>query len=81
MALVFSVMHLYTIFKHFLLLLSILFLCVFMYFFISFFYKSGIDKSTEWSTIPVCLSLTCFCNRGDTEGTNSSKNNCLMFVV
>ena len=37
------------------------------------FLKSGIDKSTEWSTIPACPSLMCFFNRGDTEGTNSSK--------
>ena len=43
MALVFAVMHLY---KKKLLLLSI----TFLYFF--FFFKSGIDKSTEWSTIP-----------------------------
>ena len=45
---------------------------------------SGIDKSAEWSTLPVCLSLKCFLifffNRADTEGTNSSKILCLMFV-
>ena len=43
---------------------------------------TGIDKSTEWSTIPACPSLMCFFffNRGDTEGTNSSKILCLMFV-
>ena len=35
---------------------------------------------TEWSTIPACPSLMCFFNRGDTEGTNSSKILCLMFV-
>ena len=35
--------------------------------------SSGIDKSTEWSTIPACPSLMCFFNRGNTEGTNSSK--------
>ena len=52
----------------------------------SFFYtflKSGIDKSTEWSTIPACPSRMCFFfffNRGNTEGTNSSKILCLMFV-
>ena len=32
------------------------------------------------STIPACPSLMCFFNRGDTEGTNSSKVFCLMFV-
>ena len=30
--------------------------------------------------IPMCPSLTCFFNRGDTEGTNSLKILCLMFV-
>ena len=44
------------------------------------FSKSGIDKSTEWSTIPACPSLMCFFNRGDTEGTNSSKILCAKFV-
>ena len=50
MALVFAVMHVYTILI-FLLLLSIPFL---------YFFKSGIDKSTEWSMIPACPSLMCF---------------------
>ena len=27
-----------------------------------FYFKSGIDKSTEWSTIPVCPSLMCSFN-------------------
>ena len=44
------------------------------------FLKSGIDKSTEWSTIPACPSLTCFFNRGNTEGTKSSKKFGLMSV-
>ena len=35
--------------------------------------SSGIDKSTEWSTIPACPNLMCFFNRGNTEGTNSSR--------
>ena len=69
MTLVFAVMHLYNILE---LLLSIPFLY--------FFLKSGIDKSTEWPTIPACPSLMCFFNRGDTEGTNSSKILCPMFV-
>ena len=72
MTLVFAVMHLYNILEFFLLLLSI---PIFILYF-----KSGIDKSTEWSTIPACPSLMCFFNRGDTEGTNSSKNVCPMFV-
>ena len=45
----------------------------------STFLKSGIDKSAKWSTIPACPSLMCFFNRGDTEGTNYSKN--FMFDV
>ena len=45
-----------------------------------FFFESGIDKSTEWSTIPVCPSVMWFFNRGDTEGTYSSKILCLIFV-
>ena len=53
----------------------------FIYFFFliasvhSFFYpflKSDIDKSTEWSMIPVCPSLMCFFNGGNTKGPNSS---------
>ena len=60
------------IFFNFLLLLSIPFFILFL--------KSGIDKSTEWSTIRACPSLMCFFNRGDTEGTNSSKILRSMFV-
>ena len=44
------------------------------------FLKSGIDKLMEWSTIPVCLSLMWFFNRGNTEGNNSLNILCLMFV-
>ena len=44
------------------------------------FFQSGIDKSTEWSTISACPSLMCFFNTGDTEGTNSSKMLCSKFV-
>ena len=51
--------------------------CTFLFL---YFFKSGIDKSTEWSMIPACPSLMCFFNRGDTEGTNSSKILCPMFV-
>ena len=66
MALVFAVMYLYNIFKFFI-------ASVHSFFYIYFFSKSGIDKSTEWSTIPACPSLMCFFNRVDTEETNSSK--------
>ena len=75
MALMFAVMHLYK--------KKIIYcFCPFLFFFFFFytFLKSGIDKSTEWSTIPACPSLMCFYNRGDTEGTNSSKKLCFMFV-
>ena len=53
MALVFAVMHLYNI-SNFVLLLSIPFLKFYT------LKKSGIDKSTEWSTIPARPSLMCF---------------------
>ena len=52
-------------------------LCPFLFY---TFLKSGIDKLTEWSMITVCHSLMCFFNRGDTEGTTSSKILCSMFV-
>ena len=71
MTLAFAVMHLNNIFEFFT-------ASVHSHFYT--FLKSGIDNSTEWSTIPACPSLMCFFNRGDTEGTNSSKNLCLMFV-
>ena len=73
MTLVFAIINLYNIFLK----------CIASVHFFFFFYtflKSGIDKSMEWSTIPVCPSLVCFFNRGDTAGTNSSKILCLMFV-
>ncbi len=73
MALVFAVMHLYLCFCIIIVIASVRF-------FLILFLKSGIDKSTEWSTIPACPSLMCFFNRGDTEGTNSSKILCSMFV-
>ena len=71
MTLVFAVMHLYTIFQIFIASVH------------SFFYtflKSGVDNLTLWSMIPACPSLMCFFNRGDTEGNNSLKSLCLMFV-
>ena len=71
MALVFPVLHLYNIF---------LFFIASVHSLLILFYKSGIDKSTEWSTILACPSLMSFFNRGDTEGTNSSKILCPMFV-
>ena len=70
MTLVFADMHLYNIKKNIASVHSFLIL----------FLKSGIDKSTEWLTIPACPSLMCFFHRGDTEGTNSSKILCPMFV-
>ena len=71
MTLVFVVMNLYNILEFFIASVH------------SFFYtlfKSGIDKSTEWSTIPACPSLMYFFNRCDTDGTYSSKILCPMFV-
>ena len=71
MTLVFAVMHLYNI---------SFFNCFCPFPFLYFKKKSSIDKSTEWSTIPACPSLMCFFNRGYTEGTNSSKILCPLFV-
>ena len=71
MTLVFAVMHLYNILEFFI---------ASVYSFFYTFLKSGIDKLIEWSMIPACPSLMCFFNRGDTEGTNSLKILCLMFV-
>ena len=44
------------------------------------FLKSGITKSTEWSTVLACPGLMCLFNNGDTEGTNSWKILSSMFV-
>ena len=70
MALVFAVMHLYK--KKIIASVHSFFLILFL--------KSGIDKSMEWSMIPAYSSLMCFFNRGNIEGTNSSKILCPMFV-
>ena len=75
MALIFAVTYLYIIYIFFASVHSFFFL------FLNSFLKSGIDKSTEWSMIPVCPSLMCFFNRGDTEGTNSSEILCLIVYV
>ena len=72
MALVFAVMHLYTVFSFFNASVHSSFILK---------KKSGTDKSTEWSTIPVCPSPMCFFNQGNTEMTNSSKSFCLMFCM
>ena len=71
MTMVLAVTHLYDIVNFFI-------ASVHSFFYTSF--KSGIDKSTEWSTIPTFLALCAFFDRDDTKGTNSSKILCLMFV-
>ena len=70
MALVFAIVHLYTV-----------------YFFIAsahslftLFFSSCTDESTEWSTISACPSLMRFFHRDNTEGTNSFRILCFMFV-
>ena len=70
MALVFAVMCLYNI---------LIFYC-FCPFLCYTFLKSGIDKSMEGSTIPICPSLLCFFHRGNNKRTNSLTILCLMFV-
>ena len=72
MALVFANMQIYNIFSIFITSVHSFFI---------FKKKSGIDKSTEWSTIPACPRLMCFSNRGSTRESNSSKILCLMFCV
>ena len=78
MTLVFAGMHLYNILEFFIASVHSFFLFFFNTFL--FCFQFGIDKSTEWSTILACPSLMCFFNRCDTEGTNSSKILCPMFV-
>ena len=41
--------------------------------FLNFFFNLVLINQTEWSTIPACPSLMCSFNRGNIEGTNSSK--------
>ena len=45
-------------------LLCFFFFCFCPFLFVLFKKKSGGDKSTEWSTIPECPSLMCFCKQG-----------------
>ena len=70
MSLFFAVTHLYNIF--------LICYCFCRLLFLILLKKSGIDKSTEWSTIPVCHSLMCFFNGGNTKGTNFLKILCLI---
>ena len=60
--------------------LILFFYCFYLFFFYTFFLKSGIDKSTEWSTTSACPSFMRFFNRVGTRGTNSWKISCSMFV-
>ena len=71
MALVFAVMHFYTFFK-FLLLLSIPFIL---------FFKSGINKSMEWSVRYQRVLASCaFLTRAIPKGLILRKKNGLMFL-
>ena len=65
MALVFAIMHLYNFYFYF-------YIASIHSFFVFFFNLVSINW-TEWSTIPACPSLMCSFNRGNIEGTNSSK--------
>ena len=72
MALVFAVMHLYDVFLNFLLLLSISFL--------HYFKNLVLINPRNGPRYQRVLALCVFFNRGNTEGTNSSKILCWMFV-
>ena len=68
MALAFAIMHLY----------NLLFIYIFFKLFLSthfftFFFNLVWINKMEWSMTPVCPSLMCSFNRGNIEGTNSSK--------
>ena len=64
MTLVFAIMHLYNILKFYMVSVHSSFI---------FFFNLILINLTEWSTIPACPSLMCSFNRGNIEGTNSSK--------
>ena len=64
MALVLAIMHLYNIFK---------FYIVYANSFFFFFLSPGINKLDGMVKIPACPSLMCSFNRGYIEGTNSSE--------
>ena len=77
MALVFAVMHLYNIFKFFIASVHSFFL------YILFFYNLVLINRRNGPRYQRVLSLCVFFfffNRGDTEGTNSSKILCSIFV-
>ena len=68
---VFAVLHLYNILEFFIASVHSFFIL---------FLNLVLINRRNGSTIPACPSLMCFFNRGDTEGTNSSKILCPMFV-
>ena len=57
----------------------------FLFFLYTFFLQSGIDKSTERSTIPACPSLMCFLQQGwyrrDSFFANLVLDVCVCFVL
>ena len=71
MTLVFAVMHLYN---------TLDFFIASVHSFFILFLNLVLINQRNGPRIPVCPSLMCFFNRGDTEGTNSSKLLCPMFV-
>ena len=72
MTLVFAVMHLYVL----------EFFIASVHSFFILFLKSGVDKSTEWSTIPACPSVTClfFLTQAMPKGLILQQKIILMFV-
>ena len=71
MTLVFAVMHLYNILEFFIASVHSFFIL---------FSNPGLINRRNGPRYQRVLALCAFFNRGDTEGTNSSKVLCLMFV-
>ena len=72
MTLVFAVMHLYNVLEFFIASVH----SFFLYFFLSLVLINRRNGPRYQRVLALCA----FFNRGDTEGTNSSKILCLMFV-
>ena len=77
MTLVFAFMHLYNILDFFIASVHSFF---YTFFFLNLVLINRRDGPRYQRVLALCLALCAFFNRGDTEGTNSSKILCAMFV-